>query len=29
VALADAEADWLDWALARQGLPPLTEILEG
>jgi hypothetical protein len=29
VALADAEADWLDWALARQGLPALAKILEG
>ncbi len=29
VALADAESGWLDWALARTGLPPLAEILDG
>lgn len=29
VALADAEADWLDWALGRQGLPALAKILDG
>ncbi len=26
-ALADAEADWLDWALTREGLPSLAEVL--
>lgn len=26
LALAEAERDWLDWALARQALPPLADI---